>query len=197
MRLKLAALTISLLLLTGCGRLQEERDTFLRRYYEHLTGYSATANVTADYGDWTYRYTVTMSGTLDEGTLTVTAPENIAGLGFAWTAEGGTAEYDGVRLDTGALSEDGLSPVDGMRLTLNALVSGRQLSCEPDTLAGEDVLMLELSNPNWVNEDSTVAVWLAAEDGALRRAEVRWQGTTVVTYDFSTFNYIYEMETED
>ena len=197
MRQKLAALTISLLLLTGCGQLQEEQDTLLRRNYEHLTGFSAEAAVTADYGDWVYQYDVAMSGTLTEGTLTVTAPENIAGTGFFWTAEGGAAEYDGVRLDTGALSGDGLSPVDGMRTALNALACGRQLSCEPDTLAGEAVLVLELSNPDWANEDSTVCAWLAADGGALRRAEVRWQGTTVVTYEFSTFDYTYEIETED
>lgn len=197
MRQKLAALTISLLLLTGCGQLQEEQDALLRRNYERLTGFSAEAAVTADYGDWIYRYDVTIGGTLTEGTLIVTAPENIAGTGFAWTAEGGAAEYDGARLDTGALSADGLSPVDGMRTALNALANGRQLSCEPDALAGEEVLVLELTNPDWANEDSTVCAWLAADGGALRRAEVRWQGTTVVTYEFSTFDYTYEIETED
>lgn len=57
--------------------------------------------------------------------------------------------------------------------------------------------MLEFTNPDWTDEDSTVCAWLAVDGGALRRAEVRWQGTTVVTYEFSTFDYTYEIETED
>ena len=52
-------------------------------------------------------------------------------------------------------------------------------------------MFLELANPAYPDESSTVLLWLAREDGALRRAEVTRDGTTVVTYAFTEFTYTY------
>ena len=195
MRLKLGALMITLLLvLSACGEGSESAglDARFRQYYGALTSFTARAQVTADYGERVYQYELAMSGDLTQGSLEVLSPENIAGAGFSWAEGGGSMSYEGVSLETGALSEDGLSPADAMPMTLETLATGRQISTGEQKLDGEDTIYLELANPAYPDESSTVLAWLAREDGALRRAEVTKDGTTVVTCRFTEFTYTYD-----
>ena len=195
MRLKLGALMMTLLLvLTACGEgnVTSSLDAKFRQQYAGLTGFSARAQVTADYGERVYQYELSLTGDLTQGSLEVLSPENIAGTGFSWSDGGGSVSYEGVTLETGSLSSDGLSPTDAMPMILNTLVTGKQLSAGEQTLEGEETVFLELANPAYPDESSTVLLWLAREDGAMRRAEVTREGTTVVTYDFTEFTYTYE-----
>lgn len=195
MLLKLGALMITLLLvLSACGEGSESAglDARFRQYYAALTSFTARAQVTADYGERVYQYELAMSGDLTQGALEVLSPENIAGAGFSWAEGGGSMSYEGVSLETGALSEDGLSPADAMPMILETLATGRQISTGEQKLDGEDTIYLELANPAYPDESSTVLAWLAREDGALRRAEVTKDGTTVVTCRFTEFTYTYD-----
>ncbi|MCC8129078.1 MAG: hypothetical protein LIO51_03960 [Clostridiales bacterium] len=86
MRHKRGALMILpiVLLLSGCGWMgqsTEAKTEELRAVYQAMTGFQASAEITADYGDRAYQYTVTLSGNASAGTMTVTAPESIAGTG--------------------------------------------------------------------------------------------------------------------
>ncbi len=198
---KLGALMIILpLLLSGCGGSgnTNSRTAELRQSYADLTFFSGTAEVTADYGDRVYQYEVAVSGDLTGGTLEVTAPDSIAGASFTWSDGVGCVEYGSVTLETGALSPDGLSPADGVSLLLTALATGRELSCCEERLDGEETCFYELANPSYGETVSTVLVWLSQADGGLRRGEITWEGETVVTYLFPTFNYTCETaSTED
>ena len=150
MRLKLGALMITLLLeLSACGEGSESAglDARFRQYYAALTSFTARAQVTADYGERVYQYELAMSGDLTQGSLEVLSPENIAGAGFSWAEGGGSMSYEGVSLETGALSEDGLSPADAMPMILETLATGRQISTGEQKLDGEDTIYLELANP--------------------------------------------------
>jgi hypothetical protein len=189
---KLAALLIPLLLvLCACGGAKENRETLLRQRYCDLTAFAAQAQVTADYGDYLYTYTVTLSGDLTGGSLTVLAPSSIAGTGFSWSEQEGTLTYEEVTLETGPLAQDGLSPVDAMPLMLRALTTGKLCSTGEQTLNGEDTVFLELANPAYGEGESAVLLWLGREDGGLRRGEITWEGTTVITYTFTDFTYSY------
>ena len=197
MRLRLGALMMTLLLgLTACagGQGASGWDAKYRSYYAALTGFSGRCVVMADYGTKVYEYELALSGDLTQGEAEVTAPENIAEIRFRWTDEGGTLVYDGVTLETGELSPDGLSPADAMPVVLTALAEGRQISAGEQKLDGEDVIFLELANPKVLDEENRVLCWLAKSDGALRRAEVLSAGMTVVTLVFSEFTYTYDMQ---
>lgn len=197
MRLKLGALMMTLLLvLTACGGGNEavSQDAKLRQSYAALTSFSGQAQVTADYGDKVYQYDVAVAGDLKSGTLEVKAPESIAGASFSWSDGGGSVAYDGVSLETGGLSPDGLSPTDAMPVILTALTAGKQLAAGKETLAGEETVFLELANPSYPEGTSAVSVWLAGEDGALRRAEISWEGTTVITWNFTAFSFTSEQQ---
>ena len=196
LRFRLGALMITLLLgLSACaGGQSSGLDAKYRARYAALTEFSGRCAVTADYGTSVYEYGVAISGDLTQGETTMTAPENIAGISFRWTDENGILVYDGVTLETGELSPDGLSPADAVPMILNALASGRQLSTGEQKLDGEDVLFLELANPKAEAEDNHVLCWLTCSDGALRRAEVTGSGRTVVTLVFSDFSYTYDTQ---
>ena len=100
---------LALVLLAGCGRDSgagrgaEELALEIRTEYIGMTALSAGLEVTADYGERVYTYGMALAWDQTEGTtLTLTAPEEVAGVTLR-VQDGETAlEYDGVRLETGA-----------------------------------------------------------------------------------------------
>ena len=95
-------------------------------------------NLTADYGDKVYEYKLKYEGTADDGLLTVTEPENIAGLSAHLWEDGITLKYDDVSLETGALSPDGLSPLDAVPAMLSAWTAGYPEACVFESIDGDD-----------------------------------------------------------
>ena len=64
-----------------------------------------------------------------ETTLTITAPENIAGV-TARILEGETAlEYDGMQVETGPLDDSGMSPVDAVPVLMDYVQEGFIAEC--------------------------------------------------------------------
>lgn len=193
MRLRKGALMIlSLaLLLTGCGAREaspDEEALALRTAYLSMTSFQATAEITADYGDRAYQYTAQCEGNAREGSLTVTAPESIAGTGTAWK-DGETAlDYEGISLETGQLSPDGLSPADALPVILAACQSGAIVESGWTAWGeAENCLYLLVQNPNTDAEESRVAVWADPETGALLQAEILWEENRVIAFAFSQF----------
>ena len=186
------------LLLTGCkaGETTSHQTEALEQY-GRLEQFSARVSITADYGQSILQYEAQLEGDRTSGTLTVLSPEQIDGTGFVWHDGTGEVYFDGVTLETGELSPDGLSPVDAMPMLLGALTSGRLLdSCE-ETLAGEGTLRLTMANPNYPEGKSEVTLWLHREDYSLRRAEIAWEGVRVITMEFTQFTYTTQPETQE
>lgn len=94
-------LTLSLagtLLLTGCagkGQSVAGQMQAIQTAYGRLESFTAQAEVTADYGQRVYGYSVDLKGNLASGAMTVTEPENIAGTMLTWTDGETELEYDG------------------------------------------------------------------------------------------------------
>lgn len=87
MRMKLFCAPIVCLLLAallgGCSKTESENDLALQLRSDFLAmdGCSGTMDVTADYGQRVYEYTVSFSSTQKDGmTLVITAPEEVAGI---------------------------------------------------------------------------------------------------------------------
>ena len=197
MRLKMAALMITLVLvLSACtGGRQTSPEQFVRQHYSGITAYNARGEITADYGDKVYRFAVAISGDLTSGQLEVTAPASVAGTAFRWVDGRGVVSYGDVTLETGGLSPDGLSPVDAMPVVLNALVGGTLVTAGEEQLEGEKVIFLELTPVGFSPEQSTVLVWVEAESCALRRWEITWEGTTVVSCQIAEYSDTTQVDT--
>ena len=189
---KLCALMITLALLAGCGGgSRTDTDTLaleMRTTYLEMENCAASGEVVADYGDRVYNYDVTLQGNGLEGRMEVTAPENVAGTAVSWSEDGTVLIWDGVSLETGELSPDGLSPVDGFPLLIECCCRGAILESCREELDGEEVLRVAFQNPDVTAESgSRVDVWARESDFTLLRAEVSWSGETILTYTFDSF----------
>ena len=118
------------LLLAACGggsggRGDEELALDIRAEYLGMAACAATAEITADYGQRVYEFTLDLQYTKGgETVLTVTAPEDIAGVTARLKDGAATLEYDGASLETGELDGQGLSPVSALPALLNAVQTG-------------------------------------------------------------------------
>ena len=194
------ALMMTLALLPSCGRGEKKSDDLalsMRTHYLALQSCEASGEVTADYGERTYTYSASFSGNGLEGRMEITAPENIAGTAVSWSDGGTVLEYEGASLETGELSPDGLSPVDGFPLILECCTRGAILeSCRED-LDGTDTLRVGLQNPDLpADAESRVDLWVDPEDFTMLRAEVSYGGRTVLTFEFDTCQ-LTTIETEE
>ena len=82
-----------------------------------------------------------------ETTLTITAPENIAGV-TARILEGETAlEYDGMRVETGPLDDSGMSPVDAVPVLMDYVQEGFIAECGMEAQGESEVLRVVCREP--------------------------------------------------
>lgn len=100
-RRSIAALMISLLLLSACGHGVGERS--FQTFRDTLTGslVTVTAQVRADYGDTVADYTLTCRELADGYDLTVIAPETAEGVGAHLRQGESTLTFDDILLPAG------------------------------------------------------------------------------------------------
>jgi len=182
------------LLLTGCTTVSTGREealaTQFREDYTAMTSCTATLQVTADYGQRVYEYEMTVAyEKKGETVLTITAPENIAGV-TARIQDGETAlVFDGVYLETGALSDTGLSPIDAIPALLAYAQGGYIAQCAIETLDDKQALHLCYRAPeakDGVGEEAQL--WMDTGTGALLRGELSMDGFTVIQCSFTGFS---------
>ena len=138
------------LCLSGCqGSVQENNLALaLRADFLAMDGCSGTMDITADYGERVYAYTVSFSSTQETGmTMVITAPQEVAGI-TATIAEGQTyLTFDGVQLETGPLNEEGLSPLDALPTFLTAMQSGYMAETGSELLGETETLRICCREP--------------------------------------------------
>lgn len=192
MKRRLCALMMTLILpLAACGEKgkneAEEALSQIRGQYLEMTVCSGHAELTADYGQRVYSYGLDFSWQREgETLLTLTAPEIVAGT-VAHIAAGETAlEYDGVMLETGALNEEGLSPVDALPALLRYAREGFAAECDLEEEPSR--LHVICRDPELEPGTGTEAqLWFAPDTGALLRGELSEGGVTVIQCDISNF----------
>ena len=121
-------------------------------------------------------------------TLVITAPEEVAGI-TASIREGQTClEYDGVRLETGPVNADGLSPLDALPTFLTAMDSGYIAETGSERMGETEVLRICCRDPETEpGQGLETVLWFDKAQKTLRRGEVRSDGFTVIQCEFSAF----------
>ena len=180
-----------LALLCACGGGNEDNDLVLslREDFQNMDAWAGEMELTADYGQRVYAYSVSFTGDREEGTtLTITAPEEAAGI-TAVAKEGQTwLDYDGVRLETGPLDPQGLSPMDALPALLTELETGTVAEVGTETDGDLSLLRLTLRDPEVTPGTGRETVfWFDKAQKTLLRAELRNDGATVVSCVFSSF----------
>lgn len=186
-----ALLLLPVILLCGCTGEQEDNDLALQLRADFLdrTGCAGTMEVTADYGQRVYQYTVTFSGNEKDGlSLVITAPEEAAGI-TATIAQGQTfLTFDGVQLETGPLNETGLSPLDALPAFLTAMESGYIAETGTELLGEAEALRLCCREPERApGQGLETLLWFDKTNQTLLQGELRQDGATVIRCTFSEF----------
>ncbi len=177
--------------LCGCGEENADNQLTLdlREEFVSMESCAGAMDVTADYGDRVYEYTVEFSGDGNGGVnLVLTAPEEMAGI-TAYIAQGQTAlEFDGLALETGPLNPDGLSPLDALPAFLDAMRSGYLAESGSELLNETEVLRLVFREPERTpGQGLETVLWFDKEGRTLLQGELRSDGAAVVRCQFSSF----------
>ena len=179
--------------LCACGGGTDDNDLFLslREDFQNMDTWSGQAALTADYGQRVYDYSLTFTGSREEGTvLTILAPEEAAGI-TAEAKEGRTwLDYDGVRLETGPLDPAGLSPMDALPALLEAMETGSVTETGTENDGTRDILLVTIGDPDLPAGRGRETIFRFDKSRkTLLEAELRSDGAAVIRCVFSEFAY--------
>ncbi|MBQ7817279.1 MAG: hypothetical protein IJ388_00585 [Oscillospiraceae bacterium] len=183
---RIAILLCVVLLLTGCSGKNQEMDRAMNLRSKLLAkAVSFDAQITADYGDKTYSFTMNCKADIQGNlTFTVIEPEIISGISGTVSATGGKLKFDDVALAFDLMADGQFSPVSGPWLLMKTLRSGYLTSCCKE---GEN---FRISIDDSYDDDALhLDIWLDGEDVPIR-GEIIWQGRRLLTIGVKNFTFL-------
>ncbi len=183
---RIAALLCIVLLLTGCSGKDQGMDKAMGLRARLLSkSVSFDAEITADYGDKTYAFTMNcQADTQGNLTFQVLQPELISGISGTVSASGGKLTFDDTALAFDLMADGQFSPVSGPWLLMKTLRSGYLTSSNRE---GE---LLRLSIDDSYNDDALhLDIWLDDQDTPIR-GEIMWQGRRLLTIAVKNFTFV-------
>ena len=186
MKKVVALILVAMLFVAGCSSGDDgmERAMALRSRLLASGGYSFDADVSADYGDKVY--TFSMSCQVEEdGTVAfaVMAPESIAGITGTLGPQGGQLTFDGTALAFEMLADGRFSPVSAPWILVHTLHSGYLTSCAKV----EGGLMLSIDD-SFCDDALNLTVYLGSDD-LPAVAEISWQGRRILSLRVKNFAF--------
>ena len=190
-RLLICVLMTLALMLTACSlpggvSKEEELALTIRGEYLKTDSWTGRAELTADYGRRVYQYEITASCADGETLLTITAPEEAAGITARIAGEESLLEYDGLSVETGPLDPKGLTPMSSVPVMLETARSGYMTACAMEEDTG--LLRVEYGDPEEAPDTGRVVVlWFDSVDHGLKQGEIWSDGFRVILCRWSDF----------
>ncbi len=191
----LSCVLMMTLLLAGCAggsgdESPEQLAAVIRGEYLSMEAWSAEVDVTADYGETVYEFTVDAAWQRDgETVITITRPELLAGITARIQDGEAVLEYDGAGLSIGPLDGDGLTPVAALPALMKCVTTGYMASCTWEEDGESRLLRVLCRDPELAEGEGTeYTLWFDAATHGLTRAEVSVDGAvrlTAVLRDFT------------
>lgn len=181
------------LVLTACGGTAQADDPqeqvlAIRAAYLAADSYAAKLDVTADYGQRVYTYSVGVTVAGGESVLAVNAPAELAGITARLTDGESQLEYDGAVLETGPLSPDGLTPLGAVPALLECARSGFIASCGAERLGEQEAIRVLCRDPEQpAGQGREVTLWFDATGYTLIQGEIAVDGYRVILCEFQEF----------
>ena len=187
---KLLYCALMITLLSGCsssgqGNKAESLALDIRTEYLAITSFSANAALTADYGHRVYQYELDVTAQNDTTTLTLTAPETIAGITAQInnTNDNATLVYEDLSLETGPLNQNELTPMSAIPAMLEAVCSGYLTAC---TFEENGLLRMDCGEPDVpVGTGTELSLWFEPETHLPVQGEIRVNGFRHISCTFS------------
>ena len=193
MRRLISCVLMMTLLLAACGAAEEESPENLaariRAEYLSAAAWSATAELSVDYGEQVFDFTVDAAWEREgDLVLTVTEPDLIAGI-TAVVRDGETIlDYDGVGLSLGLLDLNGLTPVSALPMLMECITTGYMARCSWSGEGEGRELVVLCREPNLAPQEGTEqTLYFDPITHALKRAEVSVNGVLRLTVQFTDF----------
>ena len=191
---KLGCVLMILLLLAGCGKEMDEAEQAaldIRAAYLSMAGCTATLEVSADYGERIFQCVLALDHTAGEETvLTVMEPELLRGVTARLKNGESMLEFDGIRLETGPLSDTGLSPIDCVPVILRAVQEGYISAWGMESLGERECVRFTTSNPDLQpGKGQEIHLWFDRESYALLRAEFTIDGFMALRCEVNDFTW--------
>ncbi len=180
---KLGAVILLLCFLAGCSGEQEQLEGMLDLRQELLQKTcSFRAEVTADYGDKTYSFSMDCrADKTGELKFTVVEPETISGISGVIRKGEGALVFDNTALSFELLTDDLLSPVSAPWIMLKALRSGYILS---GGIEGQQVHIT--LRDSYDSDALRVDVWLDENQNPVQ-GEILWKDRRILTISVKDF----------
>lgn len=181
---KAGVMAVLILILSGCSSSDRalERGLSLRSSLQKASVCTFDADITADYGDKLYEFSMTCTcdgkGNL---TFTVTEPQSIRGITGKIDAQGGALTFDGHALHFPLLADGQAVPAAAPWILMKALLGGSLKS------AGmQDGRVLLTVNDSFEDDALTADICLNAED-LPQTGEIFWADRRVLSVLFKNF----------
>lgn len=170
-------------MLTGCAQHDALLDRAMTLRAQMIANaVSFDAEITADYGDVTYTFSMNCQvDTTGSMTFTVAEPDTLAGITGTISAAGGKLTFDDTALAFEMMADGQLTPVIGPWVLIKTLRSGYLTSC------GMDADSLRLAIDDSYEEDALhLDIWLDGEDKP-KNADIYWEGRRLLSVTVSNF----------
>jgi len=175
-----------MLLLTACGG-GEEKDPAveLQRQYAAVEAATLEADVTCHYEDEARSYTLLCAYTPSCSTVTVLAPEELAGISATVEAGTLTLSYEDISLDAGSYSAASISPVAALPKLMEAAANG--YVTEESSEALEERPCLRLSCDLQDDTGMVYTTWFDQESILPLHSEISIDGAVVYDVTWNRF----------
>ena len=177
-------LAVFMLVLTGCSGESKtiERGMSLRADLLKAASCSFDADITADYGDKVYTFSMACLGdSQGDMTFTVTAPETISGITGSISDEGGKLTFDDTALQFDLMADDQVTPISAPWSLIKTLRSGYLTS------AAMEAELLRLTIDDSYEDDALhLDIWLNGDNIPVR-AEILYDGRKILSLTVTNF----------
>lgn len=183
---RLLCLIVVFTFLCGCqGESQLNEAYTLRQKLLAGNGCTFVSEITADYGDVLYQFTMACQAD-KQGNLafTVMAPESISGITGTVSETGGHLTFDGTALAFAPIADGQVTPVTAPWLFLKTLRSGYIASCSE----GKETTYLQIDD-SYADNALHLDIWLDA-DSVPVRAEILWEGRRILSIAVREFSIL-------
>lgn len=184
---KACVLAVLVVILAGCSHSSQEleRGLELRSRLQKAASTSFEAEITADYGEKIYTFSMSCEGKNNGDLLfTVTKPETIAGITGRFDHEGGALTFDEHALHLGLLADGQTTPVAASWIVYKSILGG-YLTC-----AGlEDGSVRLTIDDSYADDALTVDVWLDEND-LPASAQILYKGRSFLSLSIKNFQIL-------
>ena len=146
---------------------------------------NADMAVRADYGDEVADFDLHFTGDESSGTITVKAPESVAGFSIIISDGKVNTDFDGVSLYMGEIDELGKTPACAFMTVIEAWKSGYITNSKFELLDGIDTVALTAC----VDDTCEVRTWFNKDTLLPVHSELLSEGRVVLFCDFSNVVY--------